>query len=199
MQLITQLYKQALKRGVIEPDTEIDLPRSFSLVRDMEYQRASDRHPETIIAEWRGTCSGKHYTLKAIFAELGYQSELIACTCIQDIDNSILPPELHTLWQAADGKLVDVHNYLVLELPKGEMIVDATWPLDSQKHGLKINAAFKPGQDQQIACEPLEKWVVPEGTDPQAFKDKLLRENFNPAELAFREAFIQALGEWLSR
>ena len=46
----------------------------------MTYQRASDRQPETLIREWRGTCSGKHYLLQALFAELGIPARLIACT-----------------------------------------------------------------------------------------------------------------------
>jgi hypothetical protein len=51
------------------------------------------------------------------------------------------------------------------------------------------------GVDHQIACEPLQSWEIPDSQDPQAFKDKLLIENFTPEELAHREAFIQALGE----
>jgi hypothetical protein len=199
MSLIQHLYNEAIQREIIEPGTKIDLATAFALVRDMPYQRASDRQPETIISEWRGTCSGKHYTLKALIAELGYSSELIACTCVEDIDESLLTPELHPLWLAANGKLVDVHNYLMLDLPTGKMIVDATWPLGSQEHGLKVNTSFKLGQDQQISCPPLKKWVVPQNIEPQAFKEKLLRENFSPAELIFRDAFIQALGDWLSR
>ena len=54
------------------------------------------------------------------------------------------------------------------------------------------------GVDHQIACEPLESWEFPENQDPQAFKDKILNENFTPEELAHREAFIQALGEMMS-
>jgi hypothetical protein len=79
------------------------------------------------------------------------------------------------------------------------MIVDATWPLGSEKHGLKVNQNFTRGQDQQIACQPLQKWLIPEGIDPQTFKDQILNENFTPDELVFRDAFIQALGDWLAQ
>ena len=199
MSLIKQLHSKALQHRLIDTGAEMNLETIFALVRDMPYQRASDRKPETIIAEWRGTCSGKHYTLQALFAELGYRSDVVACTSIEPIAENIITPELRPLWENAAGRLVDVHNYLLLDLPGGKMIIDATWPLGSQKHGLKVNRSFCLGEDQQIACQPLQNWLIPDGADPQAFKDKLLSENFSSDELAFREAFIQALGDWLAQ
>ena len=41
---------------------------------DMPHTRANPRDPETIIAEWYGTCSGKYDLLKELFTELGYSS-----------------------------------------------------------------------------------------------------------------------------
>ena len=196
--LLEQLKSAALQRGLIDPHTPIGPAEAFSLVRDMPYQRASDRRPETLIAEWRGTCSGKHYLLRDLFAELGYPSHVMACTSVQELTADQVPTELHDLWSAADGRFVDVHNYLVLELPASDMIVDATWPLASAKYGLTVNPAFVLGQDQNLACIPLQHWPIPANQDPQAFKENLLRQRFTPAELEFRDAFILALGEWLS-
>jgi hypothetical protein len=196
--LIDLLQAAALQRGLIDPQALIGPAEAYSLVRDMPYQRATDRRPETLIAEWRGTCSGKHYLLRDLFTELGYPSHVMACTSVQDLSENLIPPELHDLWSAAAGRFVDVHNYLVLELPASEMIVDATWPLGSEQYGLTVNPAFVLGQDQRLASVPLQSWRVPAGQDPQAFKETLLRQNFTPAELEFRDAFILALGNWLS-
>jgi hypothetical protein len=196
--LTEKLFTEAVRRGLHEPGAEIDLAAAYSLVRDMPYQRASDRQPETLIREWRGTCSGKHYLLKALFAELGCRSQVIACTSVEPITEDKVPLALHDLWLAAGKRFVDVHNYLVLELPEGEMVVDATWPLSARKYGLKVNERFVRGQDQEIASTPIRKWVIPRDEDPQAFKDRLLEEYFIPEELAFREAFILALGEWMA-
>ena len=123
---------------------------------------------------------------------------MIACTSVDAIDEDIVPEEIHDLWVAAGGRFVDVHNYLVVVHPDGEMVVDATWPRGNQNTGLKVNTNFIIGQDQQIACTPIQRWIVPENGDPQAFKEQLLREHFTPQELAFRDAFILALSEWLS-
>lgn len=58
--LLTALSDQAQERGLLKPDSEVSLNQVFGLVRDMDYQRASSREPESTIREWRGTCSGKH-------------------------------------------------------------------------------------------------------------------------------------------
>jgi hypothetical protein len=84
--LLETLKSKATERGLLGSDEGIDAEKAFILVRDMPYVRASSRNPETIIQEWCGTCSGKHYLLKGLFAELGYSSQVIACTTVMYID-----------------------------------------------------------------------------------------------------------------
>ena len=193
--LLQILKSKALEKGLLKPEEEIDAEKAFTLVRDMPYTRASSRDSETIIAEWRGTCSGKHYLLKKLFAELGYHSRLIACTTVTLIDPKDVRGKLRKLLEQSHGRFVDVHNYLVLELPDREMIVDATWPLATKGMGTVVNERFVLGENQQIACEPIKTWVVPEEGDSQEFKNKILKESFTPEELAHREEFIQTLGK----
>lgn len=76
--LLEALKLKAIERGLLKQEDEINIEKAFLLVRDMPYTRASSRDPETIIQEWRGTCSGKHYLLKSLFAELGYTSRQAA-------------------------------------------------------------------------------------------------------------------------
>ena len=195
--LLDLLKSEAIKRGLLKPEAELDTATVFSLVRDMPYRRASDRDPETIIAEWQGTCSGKHYLLQALFAELGLSSQVMACTTITPVDPEDVPESHRPLYESANRRFVDVHNYLLVDLPdtKGYMIVDATWPLSSRAAGMVSNEAFILGQDQQLAAKPLQTWPVPEGIEPQEFKEKLLKSHFSEAELEFREEVIHALGE----
>ena len=191
--LLQSLKSKAVERGLLEPEEEIDAEKAFLLVRDMPYTRASSRDPETTIQEWRGTCSGKHYLLKSLFAELGYASRLIACTTVAHIDPKEAPGKLRELLERSNGRFVDVHNYLILELPNTEMVVDATWPLATKDQGMVVNERFVLGENHKIACEPIKSWVVPADGDPQAFKAEILKDTFTPEELAHREEFIQAL------
>lgn len=194
MSKLELLKSEAIKRELLDQDQDLDAGLVFSLVRDMPYQRASDRQPETTIAEWRGTCSGKHYLLHILFEELGLPSQIIACTSITPVKPDEITPETQPLYEAANRRFVDVHNYLLVTVPDGsQMIVDATWPLSAKKFGMVVNEEFIPGQDQELATQPVETWVVPPGSDAQAFKDQILKDQFTPAELEFREVVIEAL------
>jgi hypothetical protein len=193
--LLETLKAKAVEREFLKAEEEIDAEKAFLLVRDMPYVRASSRDPIATIQEWRGTCSGKHYLLKGLFAELGYTSRLIACTTIAHIDPNSVSGKLRTLLEQSNGRFVDVHNYLILELLEGEMIVDATWPLATKGMGTVVNERFVLGENHQIACKPLKTWVVPEELNAQEFKNQILNDSFTPEELAHREEFIKTLGE----
>jgi len=106
--LLELLKTKAVDLGLVSPDAEVTLEHAYYLVRDMPYSRASSREPETIISEWRGTCSGKHYLLKKLFAELGYDSDLIACTTVTTIDPQDLSGKLRELLEESKGRFVDV-------------------------------------------------------------------------------------------
>ncbi|PIE81495.1 MAG: hypothetical protein CSA11_03920 [Chloroflexi bacterium] len=193
MSLLALLKQEAVKRHLLAAEANIDAATAFYLVRDMPYIRASSREPETILREWRGTCSGKHYTLKALFAELGIASQVMACTDTFEFKEENIHESLKEALANTDMKFVDVHNYLVLNLAEGDMVVDATWPLDSKKFGTVVNEEFVLGQSQQIACEPIQTWVVPEDRDAQDFKDELLRTNFSQEELVHRDRIIKLI------
>jgi len=192
--LLETLKSNAVERGLLLPHEVIDLEKAFLLVRDMPYIRASSRDPQTTIQEWRGTCSGKHYLLKGLFAELGYSSRVIACTTVMHIDPQQVQGKLRELLEQSNGRFVDVHNYLILELPDTEMIVDATWPLATKGSGTVVNEHFVLGENHQIACTPIKTWVIPEDRDAQEFKNEILRDTFTPEELAHRDEFIKTLG-----
>ena len=188
--LLELLKSKATEKGFLNPEDEIDLEKAFTLVRDMPYTRASSRVPETIIDEWRGTCSGKHYLLKGLFAELGYSSRLIACTTVVNLDPKKFFGKARRLLTQSNGRFVDVHNYLILEYPEVEMVVDATWPIFTSGMGTVVNEEFVLGQDQKTAAIPIKNWEVPEDRDAQALKDEILKESFTPEEIAHREEFI---------
>lgn len=193
--LLEKIKAKAVERGILTQEDEITPEKAFALVRDMPYTRASSRNAETIIQEWRGTCSGKHYLLKELFTELGYTSRLIACTTVAHIDPKDVKGKLRRLLKQSNGRFVDVHNYLILETPQGEMIVDATWPISTLGMGTVVNEKFVWGQNQRIACVPLQTWEIPEDRDPQEFKNEILAKTFTEGELKHREAFIQTLGK----
>ena len=198
MTLLKQLKTEALNRGLITPDTPLDAATLFYLVRDMPYQRASDRRPETILREWRGTCSGKHYLLAALFRELGLDARVMAGVLRYKPDPARTDPRLLALLEPVGGVFVDVHNWVEIALPSGPMSVDATWPAKLKQYGFPVNETFELGQSQALAYPIEQIYVVPDDQDPQAFKEQLLHEHFTPEELAARDAFIRALSQMLA-
>ena len=193
--LLSLLERESRKRGLLSVGESLSAERAFALVRDMPYRRASSRKPEAIIEEWRGTCSGKHYLLADIFRELGLESRVIMCTHRFTAENTgHFPAGLRDL--VAQGPVPDVHTYLRVNTAGGWMVVDATWPSSAGPLGMTVNREFRPGSDMTIACDPIETLPVPEGQDPQGFKEQVIRE-FCGASSAVRDEFIEGMGRWL--
>lgn len=193
--LLSLLETESRKRGLLSADETLTVERAFALVRDMPYRRASSRRPEAIVQEWQGTCSGKHYLLADVLRELGLESRVIMCTHRFTPENSAhLPPDLREL--LADGPVPDVHTYLRVNLPEGWTVVDATWPSSAAPLGMPVNREFVAGRDMAVACDPIETLPVPEGQDPQEFKEQVIAE-FCGASSGVRDRFIEGMGRWL--
>ena len=198
--LLPILRAEAGRRGLIEPGATLDAQAVFALVRDMPYERASSRAPETTIGEWRGTCSGKHYLLKALLEALGMQTILMMASHEFTPQNSPwLPPELMAM--AAEAPVPDVHTFLSAQTDAaaeagGWTAVDATWPLAASDLGLPANERLVPGRDMAVAADVEELFHVPEDVDPQQFKQSLV-ERYAAGQLDRRERFIAGLSRWL--
>ena len=112
MTLLTDFRDEARRRGALGADEAVTLASAFRIVRDLPYERASDRAPETVLREWRGTCSGKHYLLAAILEALGTETAVILATHHFTAENSPwLPPALLDEVRAGEG-VPDVHTFL---------------------------------------------------------------------------------------
>ena len=193
--LLSLLERESRERGLLSDGESLSAERAFALVRDMPYRRASSREPEAIIEEWCGTCSGKHYLLADIFRELGLDSRVIMCTHRFTPENtSHFPPELRDLVNVSP--VPDVHTYLRVNTAEGWTVVDATWPSSAGPLGMIVNREFAAGKDMSIACDPIETLPVPEGRDPQEFKEQVIRE-FCGESSGVRDEFIEGMGRWL--
>ncbi|MSP22246.1 MAG: hypothetical protein EXR66_04420 [Dehalococcoidia bacterium] len=199
MPLLHTFRDAVIARGLLEADARIEAATAFTMVRDMPYERASDARPETLIEEWRGTCSGKHLLLAQLLGELGLDSMFMTALHEFTTRNSPwLPPHLLAEVQAAP--IPDVHNFLMVESPAGWFAVDATWPLATRALGLPANEVWTPGRNMTIAADVDEVYDVPEDADPLEFKGRVIADHVGmPGTPAHerRERFIEALSAWL--
>ncbi len=193
--LLSLLEGESRARGLLGEGESLTAGRAFELVRDMPYRRASSRKPEAIIDEWLGTCSGKHYLLSGIFREMGMEARVIMVTHRFTPENTLhFPAELREM--VKDEPIPDVHTYLQVDTPEGGMAVDATWPSSAGPLGMIVNRCFITGKDMTLACDPIEILPVPEGQDPQEFKERLILE-FCGESSRVRDEFIEGMGRWL--
>lgn len=203
MTLLADLRAAATARGLFEPSPTINAATVFTLVRDMPYRRATPRSPEVTIEEWRGTCSGKHILLQALFDELRMQTTMILAPHeFTEANSPWLPPALLNIVREAPVR--DVHNFLRVQ-PLGELgpqadwvTVDATWPLAARALGMPANETLDLEHDMGIAADPDEIYHVPPDTDPTDLKTRILSD-FSPDELARRETFLAGLIDWLAQ
>ena len=197
MSLLADLRNSATERGLIERGAILDADAVFRLVRDMPYVRASDRAPATTLAEWRGTCSGKHLLLRALFEELGVPVTMILAPHEFTPESAPwLPDPLRA--KCREAPVPDVHNFLRVQLEPhlDWQTVDATWPLAASDLGLPVNEALRPGEDHAIAADPIEVHHVPPEVDAQALKQRIV-EDVAEGQTERRERFIEALSAWL--
>ncbi len=199
MSLLADLRDAATERGLIERGSILDPATVFGLVRDMPYVRASDRAPATTLAEWRGTCSGKHLLLRALFEELGIPVTMILAPHEFTPESAPwLPEPLRE--ECRETPVPDVHNFLRVQLEPhlDWQTVDATWPLAASGFGLPANGALRPGEDHAIAADPIEVHHVPPEVDAQALKQRIV-EDVAEGQIERRERFIEALSAWLAQ
>jgi hypothetical protein len=197
MSLLADLRHAAAERGLIAPDAQLNADTVFRLVRDMPYRRASNRDPATTVAEWRGTCSGKHDLLRAAFEELGVPVVLLVAPHEFTPESAPWLPE-PLLEECRAAPVPDVHNFLRVQLEPhlDWQSVDATWPLAARELGLPVNEALRPGEDHQLAADPIEVHHVPPEVDALELKQRII-EDVAAGQEQRRDAFIEALAAWL--
>ncbi|MGE0545766.1 MAG: hypothetical protein AB7O24_33530 [Kofleriaceae bacterium] len=147
-------------------------------IKAMPYGRASDREPSTVLREWTGTCSGKHYLLRAALEELSVPVRIVHRVF------RLERTQAERLFPAAaaavpDAGLTDVHTYALVELAGVTRVIDVTFP-----------GPWDGETDIALACGDGVDVIVPDGSDAQALKDELIAEHCTPA---IREPFIAAL------
>ena len=167
--MLETFQTEAVRRKLLPKGSELTPATAFALVRDMPYKRAKSRVPDAIVAEWQGTCSGKHYLLKELFQEMGVNTKIIMCTHQFDGNNTAhFPESLRKL--TAQGPVPDVHTFLRLKTESGWMDVDATWPSQAEALGMPVNRVFQFGSAWAWVAAPSSISTYPTGRSPSNSK-----------------------------
>jgi hypothetical protein len=161
-------------------------------IRDIPYGRPSaPGDPASVLAEWRGTCSGKHLLARDLLDALGLRCTLFGLAYRLDDALGALPREI--VRRYVGQGLWDVHNYLELDAPAGPVKVDVTFSRELAGLGFPTTLAWDGASDFRVAAPAGEPLPVARDADAAAFKREWLQRLNPPPALALRERYIADL------
>lgn len=161
-------------------------------IRDIPYGRPTHpRDPLSVLADWKGTCSGKHLLAVRVLAALGVRSQLYCQSYRLDDAGDALPRQVtqsyvgHNIW--------DVHNYLELDTESGWLKVDVTWSQELAEAGFPTTLDWDGTADFRIAAPVGEIFIVSDPALLAESKEALLERLNTPIAREMRERYIAGL------
>lgn len=164
----------------------------FERVRDIPYAYPSSRDPVEVLRHSRGSCSGKHYLLGEMFRLLGIPVRHMICTHRFNESPLVFPEPMQQMLQK--NEIVDLHDYLQVEIDGTWVDVDATWEQGLREFGFPVTEDWD-------GCSPMLLSVVAEDVevaerDPERVKEELL-SRLTPRQRMLRKQFLEALNNWV--
>jgi hypothetical protein len=164
----------------------------FEHVRDLPYYYPSPRDPSEVLQSGRGSCSGKHYVLGAMFRLLGLEVRHMICTHRFNESLIVFPGPMQEMLRK--NEIIDMHDSLQIAVDDAWVDVDATWPSGLREFGFPVNEDWD-GKHAMPLSVVAEDLVIAEG-DPETLKEELLSK-LTPRQRALRKQFLIALSSWV--
>jgi len=164
----------------------------FEKVRDIPYGNIGSRNPIDVYHKNKGTCSGKHALLKALYKEIGVE---VKDYIIMHKFNNLpieFPQNLKNILNKST--IIDPHNFLKIKINNQWFTVDVTWDKSLKKLGFPINENWD-GKSNLNILVALGGEIY-ETKNPILFKKELLKKQ-TKQQLKDRKLFIQELTIWL--
>lgn len=164
----------------------------FEKVRDIPYAYPTSRDPAEVLHANRGSCSGKHYLLGALYRELGLPTRHMICTHRFNESPIAFPDDMQDALRR--NEIVDLHDYLQIEVDGRWLEVDATWQADLRAFGFPVNEDWDGKTPMSLSVVPDELTLVE--SDPEKQKEAMLAK-LTPRQRTLRKQFLDALNGWV--
>lgn len=164
----------------------------FERVRDIPYGVIGSRDPLKVYKAHKGTCSGKHFLLAALYRANGFEvKDMLAFHRYSELPRSIEYPEkLKDLLEKGEG-IPDYHNFIKIFLKGDWLLVDATFEKSLKKYFV-VNEWY--GKDMKLTVKPVQIW---ETINPKDFKIAKLQKL--PLKIQdYRIKFLNEFSHWLN-
>jgi hypothetical protein len=174
---VERLRKRFVERaGLTEHPSLWEL---VNAVKEIPYGRPSDRSPEGVVQEWRGTCSTKHALLGELLTgrpefDLQYVHRVYR---VSRSDAARLFGD-ETARSVPNDGLVDVHTYALVTVNGERLRIDVTFP----------GRLWDGRSDMPLACGDGDDYAAVD--EPWQLKAELVEKFCDPD---VREPFIAAL------
>lgn len=165
----------------------------FEHVRDLPYQYPASRDPLEVLRRGAGSCSGKHYLLGELFRRQKLPVRHMQCTHRFN-DSALAFPE-HMQDMLRKNEIVDVHDFLQINVDGQWIDVDATWPLGLRDFGLPVTDDWD-GKSSMLLTVVSDEPEQVQG-DPAKAKEERLSK-LTPRQRQLRKQFLEALGQWVA-
>jgi hypothetical protein len=164
----------------------------FEHVRDIPYGYPASRDPVEVLRQHRGSCSGKHYLLGEMFRRLGLPVRHMICTHRFNESPLVFPPPMQQMLER--NEIVDLHDYLQVDLAGTWVDIDATWERGLREFGFPVNEEWDGCSSMLLSVVPEEVAVAER--DPERRKEEMLSK-LTPRQRALRKQFLEALCAWV--
>jgi hypothetical protein len=167
--------------------------RVFEKVRDIPYVFPASRDPVEVLRANAGSCSGKHYLLGEMFRFLGLPVRHMICTHRFNESAIGFPESMQALLRK--NEIVDLHDYLQVEVDGAWIDVDATWPKGLREFGFPVNEEWDGRRSMLLSVVPDDHEVAEK--DAERLKEELLSK-LTPRQRMLRKQFLAALSDWVA-
>lgn len=164
----------------------------FENVRDIAYGYPASRDPLEVLQTSRGSCSGKHYLLGEFYRLLGVPTRHMICMHRFNESPIVFPEEMQEMLRK--NEIVDLHDYLQIEIDGGWVDVDATWEAGLRAFGFPVNEDWDGNTPMALSVVTEELTLVER--DPERQKEAMLAK-LTPRQRTLRKQFLEALNGWV--
>jgi transglutaminase-like putative cysteine protease len=164
----------------------------FQRVRDIPYGVIGSRDPVKVLEVNKGTCSGKHLLLTALYRVMGLNvKDMVALHKYENLPRNVeYPEELKVILKRGDG-IPDYHNFVKLYVNGNWLTLDATF--EERLKGYFVVNDWNGTCDTALSVKPVTIW---EARNPINFKIRKLNELALETR-NYRKEFLKRFSAWL--
>jgi hypothetical protein len=164
----------------------------YEHVRDIPYVYPASRDPVEVLRRRQGSCSGKHYLLGELLRMAGLKVRNMICRHRFNESPLPFPDQMQAI--LLKNEIVDLHDYLQVQIDGEWVEVDATWELPLRDYGFPVTEPWD-GKRAMLLSVVVDEEFVTEG-DPARKKEEMLSK-LSPRQRTLRKQFLELLSSWL--